>query len=122
MLDPDIQNRRRAFQVLRSRLMDQKLTQEMAERRATRRNLVRGADRSEKIRTYNYAQASFPCLFCLLKSNKLPLEQDRVTDHRIGLSLMNLTSVMEGNGLQIFVDAVKKHHEESIMEEMLDIE
>ena len=50
------------------------------------------------------------------------LEQDRVTDHRIGLSLMNLTSVMEGDGLQIFVDAVKKHHEESIMEEMLDIE
>ena len=45
-----------------------------------------------------------------------------MTDHRIGLSLMNLTSVMEGDGLQIFVDAVKKHHEESIMEEMLDIE
>jgi len=97
------QNRRRAFQVLRSRLMDQKLTREMAERRATRRNLVRGADRSEKIRTYNYAQ-------------------DRVTDHRIGLSLMNLTSVMEGDGLQVFIDAVKKNHEESIMEEMLDID
>ncbi|KAF8816421.1 release factor [Phlegmacium glaucopus] len=94
------QNRRRAFQVLRSRLMDQKLTREMAERRATRRNLVRGADRSEKIRTYNYAQAN----------------------HRIGLSLMNLTSVMEGDSLQVFVNAVKKHHEESIMEEMLDIE
>jgi peptide chain release factor 1 len=100
--------------------MDRKISQEMAERRATRRNLVRGADRSEKIRTYNYAQASFGDLFS--SSILTKLEQDRVTDHRIGLSLMNLTSVMEGDGLQIFVDAVKKHHEESIMEEMLDIE
>ena len=52
----DIQNRRRAFQVLRARLMDRKLSQEVVERRDVRRNLVRSADRSEKIRTYNYAQ------------------------------------------------------------------
>lgn len=52
------QNRRRAFQVLTSRLMDLKITREVEERRSTRRNLVRGADRSEKIRTYNYAQVS----------------------------------------------------------------
>lgn len=38
--------------------MDRKLTQEMEERRAARLNLVRSADRSEKIRTYNYAQVS----------------------------------------------------------------
>lgn len=50
------QNKRRAFQVLAARLMDQKLTREMAERRAVRQNLVKTADRSEKIRTYNYAQ------------------------------------------------------------------
>lgn len=50
------QNKRRAFTVLRSRLMDIKLNQEMAERRATRRSLVLSADRSEKIRTYNYSQ------------------------------------------------------------------
>jgi len=50
------QNKRRAFQVLAGRLMDQKLTKEMAERRAVRKNLVKTADRSEKIRTYNYAQ------------------------------------------------------------------
>ena len=52
------QNKRRAFTVLRSRLMDLKLTQEVAQRRATRQNLVRTADRSEKIRTYNYAQVN----------------------------------------------------------------
>ena len=58
------QNRRRAFQVLTSRLMDLKITREVEERRSTRRNLVRGADRSEKIRTYNYAQVSPVLLPC----------------------------------------------------------
>ncbi|KIM43633.1 hypothetical protein M413DRAFT_68664 [Hebeloma cylindrosporum] len=95
------QNRRRAFQVLTSRLMDLKITREMEERRSTRRNLVRGADRSEKIRTYNYAQ-------------------DRVTDHRIGLTMKNLTSVLEGDGIQLFIDAVSKHHDESVMLDLLE--
>ncbi|PPR01203.1 hypothetical protein CVT26_016084 [Gymnopilus dilepis] len=97
------QNRRRAFQVLRSRLLDLKLTREMEERRNVRRNLVRGADRSEKIRTYNFAQA-------------------RVTDHRIGLTLKNLDSVLEGDGLQTFIDAIAKHHEESLLADMLEPE
>ncbi|KAF9553444.1 release factor [Agrocybe pediades] len=95
------QNRRRAFQVLRSRLLDLKLTKEMEERRTTRRNLVKGADRSEKIRTYNFAQG-------------------RVTDHRIGLTLKNLNSVLEGDGLHVFIDSIAKHHEESVMADMLD--
>jgi protein subunit release factor A len=56
VIDNDGQNKRRAFQVLAARLMDQKITREMAERRAVRKNLVKTADRSEKIRTYNYAQ------------------------------------------------------------------
>jgi len=56
IVDNPTQNKRRAFQVLAARLMDQKLTKEMAERRAVRQNLVKTADRSEKIRTYNYAQ------------------------------------------------------------------
>ncbi|KAF9235869.1 hypothetical protein BU15DRAFT_50858 [Melanogaster broomeanus] len=92
------QNKRRAFQVLRARLMDMKITTDIAKRRATRQNLVRTADRSEKIRTYNYAQ-------------------DRVTDHRIGLSLMNLQSFMEGDGVQDFLDANKRNWEEEMMEE-----
>ncbi|KAJ7449955.1 peptide chain release factor 1 [Mycena latifolia] len=94
------QNKRRAFQVLSSRLMEAKLTREMEERRASRRNLVKSADRSDKIRTYNYAQ-------------------ERVTDHRIGLSLRNLTSVMEGDGLQDLLAALRRDHEESQMEDML---
>jgi peptide chain release factor 1 len=80
--------------------MQAKLTREMEERRASRRNLVKGADRSDKIRTYNYAQ-------------------ERVTDHRIGLSIKNLTSVMEGDGIQEFVAAMRRDHEESQMEDML---
>ncbi|KAG5645957.1 hypothetical protein DXG03_004749 [Asterophora parasitica] len=94
------QNRRRAFTVLRSRLMDQKITRDIAERRATRQNLVRTADRSEKIRTYNYPQ-------------------ERVTDHRIGLTLKNLSSCLEGDGLEDFIDALQKDHAESVLEEML---
>ncbi|KAK7062603.1 Peptide chain release factor 1, mitochondrial [Paramarasmius palmivorus] len=97
------QNKRRAFQVLSSRLMDQKLTREIAERRAAKNNLVKSADRSEKIRTYNYAQ-------------------ERVTDHRIGLSIMNLTSVLEGDALQDFTDALKRDHAQTMMEELLSDE
>ncbi|KAL4063711.1 hypothetical protein J3A83DRAFT_4361843 [Scleroderma citrinum] len=95
------QNKRRAFQVLRARLMDIKIIQDIAERREARRSIVRSADRSEKIRTYNYAQ-------------------DRVTDHRIGLSIMNLQSVMEGDGIQEFLDALKQNWEQEIMEEAID--
>lgn len=98
--------------------MDLKLTREIAERRATRQNLVRTADRSEKIRTYNYAQVHpytirFPSLHIEFSA------QERVTDHRIGLTLKNLSSVMEGDGLQDFIDSLKKDHDESVLEDML---
>lgn len=52
------QNRAKAWLILRARLLDRKIQAEIAARRAVRRDLVRGADRSEKVRTYNYAQAS----------------------------------------------------------------
>ncbi|KIY63418.1 peptide chain release factor 1 [Cylindrobasidium torrendii FP15055 ss-10] len=94
------QNRRRAFQVLQARLMDQKVVRDMADKRAAKNNLVSGVDRSDKIRTYNYAQ-------------------ERVTDHRIGLSLMNLSSVLEGDGLGNFLTALQKNYRESLMEQML---
>ncbi|KAG7095120.1 hypothetical protein E1B28_005903 [Marasmius oreades] len=94
------QNKRRAFQVLSARLMDQKITREIAERRAARNSLVKSADRSEKIRTYNYAQ-------------------ERVTDHRIGLSIMNLSSVLDGDALLDITNALKQDHAQRVMEEML---
>ncbi|KAG6330849.1 hypothetical protein ID866_8242 [Astraeus odoratus] len=99
------QNKRRAFQVLRARLMDIKITQDIAQRREARRSIVRSADRSEKIRTYNYAQAG---------------PSDRVTDHRIGLSMMNLQSVMEGDAIQEFIDALRQNWEQEIMEDAIN--
>lgn len=95
------QNKRRAFQVLRARLMDRKLSQQVLDRRDARRNLVKSADRSEKIRTYNYAQ-------------------DRVTDHRIGLSIKNLESVLEGDELQYILTALEKKHREDLLQEALE--
>ncbi|KAL0953350.1 hypothetical protein HGRIS_004590 [Hohenbuehelia grisea] len=95
------QNRRRAFQVLRARLMDLKIAAEIKSRRDVRRNLVQGADRSEKIRTYNFPQ-------------------DRITDHRIGLTLTGINYVMEGDGLQSIIDPLQFHHNESVLADMLD--
>ncbi len=80
--------------------MDRKLNQEMIDRRDLRRNLVRSADRSEKIRTYNYAQ-------------------DRVTDHRLGMSVKNLNSVMEGDGLQEFLKALQQRYHDDLLEDVL---
>lgn len=71
-------NRERATEVLRSRLLSAKLEQEAAKMAAERKSQIGTADRSEKIRTYNFPQ-------------------DRVTDHRIKESWHNLPSIMEGN-------------------------
>ncbi|KAK0206749.1 peptide chain release factor 1 [Desarmillaria ectypa] len=95
------QNKRRAFQVLQARLMDQKIIRDIAQRRATKNSLVSGVDRSDKIRTYNYAQ-------------------ERVTDHRIGLSMINLSAVLESNGLDEFIEALNKNYEQATLEQMLE--
>ncbi|KAI0732593.1 hypothetical protein C8Q72DRAFT_817809 [Fomitopsis betulina] len=94
------QNRRRAFQVLRARLMDRKISQDVIDRRDARRNLVSSADRGEKIRTYNYPQ-------------------DRVTDHRIGMSIMNVSAVMENGGLHDFFEALERRHYHDQLEDVL---
>ena len=66
-----LQNRERAMRVLRARLLERKLAEQQAELAADRRSQVGTGDRAEKIRTYNFPQ-------------------DRVTDHRIKVTLSNL--------------------------------
>jgi peptide chain release factor 1 len=82
------QNRARAMQVLRSRLLA-KIQEEQATARAEQRKLQVGSgDRSEKIRTYNFPQ-------------------DRVTDHRIKLTLHSINNIMDGD-LHELVDALQQ--------------
>jgi peptide chain release factor 1 len=72
-----IKNRAKALRVLRSRLYEMELQKQQAQLTAERRQMIGSGDRSEKIRTYNFPQ-------------------NRVTDHRIGLSLHQLDRVMDG--------------------------
>ncbi len=79
-------NKAKALKVLRSRLLEIKQQKEADSRSENRRSQVGGGDRSEKIRTYNFPE-------------------NRVSDHRINLSLYKLKMVMEGD-LQDFCDAL----------------
>ncbi len=80
------QNRRRAMGVLRARLYEIEQRKQFEEIDAARRSQVGTGERSEKIRTYNFPQ-------------------NRVTDHRIGLTSYRLSSVLDG-GLDEFIDAL----------------
>src|SRR6202043_2354903 len=81
-----IKNHEKGMRVLRSRLYEIEMEKQQAELTKERRSMVGSGDRSEKIRTYNFPQ-------------------NRVTDHRIGLTLHQLDLVMEGR-LQPIVDAL----------------
>jgi peptide chain release factor 1 len=80
-------NKAKALTVLRSRLYDLELQREAADRAGERRSQVGTGERSEKIRTYNYPQT-------------------RVTDHRAGITLHRLSTIMEGD-LDELLDAVR---------------
>jgi peptide chain release factor 1 len=73
-----LKNKEKAMAVLRSRLMDLEMSKREEEAGETRRSQVRTGDRSEKIRTYNFPQ-------------------DRLTDHRIGMTVHNLPLILDGN-------------------------
>ena len=80
-----LQNREKALRVLRARLLERAISEQQAQLAAERRSQVRSLDRSERVRTYNFPQ-------------------DRVTDHRIGLSVGDLQGVLEGRGLDRIID------------------
>ena len=81
-----IKNREKAFKVLRARLYDKYQQEAKDEYDETRKSAVGTGDRSERIRTYNFPQ-------------------NRVTDHRIGLTIQKLDQILEGK-LDEFIDAL----------------
>jgi peptide chain release factor 1 len=84
-----IKNREKGMRVLRSRLYEMEMDKQNAELAAARKSQVGSGDRSEKIRTYNFPQ-------------------NRVTDHRIGLTLHQLDIVMDGK-LDAIIEALITH-------------
>ncbi len=82
-------NKAKALKILRSRLLEAEQARQEAERSQERRSMVGSAERSEKIRTYNFPQ-------------------DRLTDHRIGLTRHNLQAVLDGD-IQDMIDALRTY-------------
>ncbi len=91
-----LQNKIKAMEVLRSRLLDKMVSEQEAARARERRTMVGTGDRSAKIRTYNFPQS-------------------RVTDHRIGLSVHNLQAVLDGD-LDDVVTALRTARREERMQ------
>jgi len=89
-------NKRRALSILRSRLYEQKLQKQQKKRAKARRMQVGTGDRSEKIRTYNFPQ-------------------NRITDHRIGLTIHRLSDVLDGD-LDSFVEALRAEEQKEKLE------
>lgn len=81
------QNRERAMKMLRAKLYDRMVEQQVGDVAAQRKMMVKSGDRSDKIRTYNFPQ-------------------NRVTDHRIGLTLYNLAEIIDGK-LDELLEALK---------------
>jgi peptide chain release factor 1 len=93
-----IKNKEKAMKVLRSRLYEIEMEAQERQRAQERRLQVGTGDRSERIRTYNFPQ-------------------NRVTDHRIGLTLHKLEEVLEGN-LDEIIDALHTHYQTEKLKEI----
>jgi len=87
-----IKNKAKAMSVLRSRLLQMKIDEEMQQSSDARKKLIGSGDRSEKIRTYNFPQ-------------------DRITDHRIGYSRSNIPGALDGNIDDIIEKLLAYEHE-----------
>ena len=90
-----IKNRAKAMRVLRSRLYELKLQEQQKQITEERRSMIGSGDRSEKIRTYNFPQ-------------------NRVTDHRIGLTLHQLDRVMDGKLEEIVESLISYYQSEKL--------
>jgi peptide chain release factor 1 len=90
-------NKAKAMNVLKSRILDARMREEEAKRAADRKGQVGTGDRSGRIRTYNFPQG-------------------RMTDHRIGLTLYKLDSIMEGD-IQTIIDELKTYHQAQALQE-----
>jgi peptide chain release factor 1 len=90
------QNKVRALAILRARLYEQERQKQEAKVAETRRTQVGSGERSEKIRTYNFPQ-------------------NRVTDHRVGLTLYRLSDILDGN-LDAFVDALAAREQAQMLQ------
>lgn len=90
-----LKNRQKAMKVLRSRIYESELEKREKELSSKRKSMVKSGDRSEKIRTYNFPQ-------------------NRLTDHRIGLTLYNLSEVMEGD-LEEVIDKLKTAYRSEVL-------
>jgi peptide chain release factor 1 len=95
-----LQNKTKAFNILRARLYDEERRRLEAEHGAARRTQVGSGDRSEKIRTYNFPQT-------------------RVTDHRIGYSSYRLESILSGE-IDEFIEALAKADQEEKLKELAE--
>jgi peptide chain release factor 1 len=93
-----LQNKIKAYNILRARLYDMEQQRINAEHSAARRSQVGSGDRSEKIRTYNFPQT-------------------RVTDHRIGLTSYRLENILSGE-IDEFIEALTKADEEEKLQEL----
>jgi len=91
-------NKAKAMGVLKSRILDAKVREEEGKRAAERKGQVGTGDRSGRIRTYNFPQG-------------------RMTDHRIGLTLYKLDSIMEGN-IQEIIDELKIYNQTQALKEL----
>lgn len=95
-----IKNKEKAFKILKTRLYDLKLREQEEANHAERKNKIGTGDRSEKIRTYNYPQ-------------------NRLTDHRIGFTSMNLDRIMDGE-LGVVIDELINENQRRELEGTLE--
>src|SRR5690554_3238440 len=92
-------NKDTAFKILKTRLYDKMLEEQMAKESQTRHQLVGRGDRSEKVRTYNYPQ-------------------NRVTDHRVNLTLNRLDVIIDGR-LELIIEPLINHYQKKQLEDSI---